>query len=195
MSNVSLKQSFKLLCMSFCDVLLWEWFVLWGVKLQRYIFRDIWWKLSFVFVFALQHVQKARKRLTFFCLHVGICSDIIAWQVLLLLKLENPQAISQCVSDYVCIINWFQFSLIQNHISLNFTSTFLQLPLHHPEWWMVFVHASFSKAVRSIESSEVCIVALRDRCRFVLQRRTEKLHDCIAAKERGSFLPWVSKLW
>ena len=134
----------------------------------------------------------------FFCLHVGICNDIIAWQVLhvlLLLKLENPQAISQCVSDYVCIINWFQFSLIQNHTSLNFTSTFLQLPLHHPEWWMVFVHASFSKAVRSIESSEVCIVALRDRCRFVLQRCTEKLHDCIAAEERGSFLPWASKLW
>ena len=50
----------------------------------------------------------------------------------------------------------------------------------------------FSKAVRSIESSEVCIVALRDRCRFVLQRCTEKLHDCIAAEERGSFLPWVA---
>lgn len=52
----------------------------------------------------------------------------------------------------------------------------------------------FSKAVRSIESSEVCIVALRDRCRFVLQRCTEKLHDCIAAEERGSFLPWVANL-
>ena len=139
--------------------------------------------------------SKGKEMIVFFCLHVGICSDIIAWQVLLLLKLENPQAISQCVSDYVCIINWFQFILIQNHISLNFTSTFLQLPLHHPEWWMVFVHASFSKAVRSTESSEVCIVALRDRCRFVLQRCTEKLHDCIAAEERGSFLPWVPNLW
>lgn len=54
------------------------------------------------------------------------------------------------------------------------------------------VHAFFSKAVRSLESSEVCIVALRDRRRFVLQRCTEKLHDCIAAEERGSFLPWVA---
>ena len=58
-----------------------------------------------------------------------------------------------------------------------------------------FVGLHVGKAVRlPLNHPEVCIVALRDRCRVVLQRCTEKLHDCIAAEERGSFLPWVANL-
>lgn len=118
-TNASVKQSLKLLCMSFCDALLWEWIVLWGVKLQRYISCDIWWK-------------------------VLSCA---------------------CICSAACFTRQVKDGFVGLHVG---------------------------KAVRSIESSEVCIVALRDRCRFVLQRCAEKLHDCIAAEERGSFLPWVA---
>lgn len=95
-TNASVKQSLELLCMSFCDALLWEWIVVWGVKLQRYISCDICWNVSIAHVFALQHVLKGKSKMDLFGLHVGKA---------------------------------------------------VRLPLNHPE---------------------VCIVALRDRCRFVL---------------------------
>ena len=125
-TNASVKQSLEVLCMSFCDARLWEWIVLWGVKLQRYISCDIWWKVLSCACICSAACSKGKSKMDFLARTLGI------------------------------------------------------------------VHAFFSKAVRSLESSEVCIVALRDRRRFVLQRCTEKLHDCIAAEERGSFLPWVA---